>query len=50
MGLFVAGAVAAARLASPNRSAPAITFMMIGPTIANVVGLTLGAFISKAAG
>ena len=47
---FGTGAVVAARLAAPGRSAQAIALMISGLTIANVVGVPLGTFIGQAAG
>lgn len=47
---FGTGAVVAARLAAPGRSAQAIALMIGGLTIANVVGVPLGTFIGQAAG
>lgn len=47
---FGTGAVMAARLAPPGRSAQAIALMISGLTIANVVGVPLGTFIGQAAG
>lgn len=47
---FGTGAVMAARLAPPDRSARAIALMISGLTIANVVGVPLGTFIGQAAG
>ena len=47
---FGTGAVTAARLAPPDRSARAIALMISGLTIANVVGVPLGTFIGQAAG
>ncbi|MCP3733321.1 MFS transporter [Sphingomonas sp. RP10(2022)] len=47
---FGTGAVVAARLAAPGRSAQAIALMISGLTIANVIGVPLGTFIGQAAG
>lgn len=47
---FGTGAVMAARLAPPGRSARAIALMISGLTIANVIGVPLGTFVGQAAG
>ncbi|MCQ8240805.1 MFS transporter [Rhizosaccharibacter radicis] len=47
---FGTGAVVAARLAVPGRSAQAIALMISGITIANVVGVPLGTFVGQAVG
>ncbi len=47
---FGTGAVVAARLAAPGRSAQAIALMISGLTIANIVGVPLGTFIGQSAG
>lgn len=47
---FGTGAVVAARLAAPGRSAQAIALMISGLTISNVIGVPLGTFIGQALG
>jgi MFS transporter, DHA1 family, inner membrane transport protein len=47
---FGVGAVAARRLVPPDRSARAISLMITGLTLANVVGVPLGTFVAQQAG
>jgi DHA1 family inner membrane transport protein len=44
---FGVGAVAARRLVAPDRAAQAISLMMVGLTLANVVGVPLGTFVAQ---
>ena len=46
---FGVGAVAARRLVPPDRSARAISLMITGLTLANVVGVPLGTFVAQQA-
>ncbi|SFF80210.1 MFS transporter [Blastococcus tunisiensis] len=46
---FGVGAVAARRLVPPNRSARAISLMVTGLTLANVIGVPLGTFVAQQA-
>ncbi|QRP47941.1 MFS transporter [Amycolatopsis sp. FDAARGOS 1241] len=47
---FGIGAVAAAELVPPHKKASAISIMFAGLTIANVVGVPLGAYLAQTAG
>jgi DHA1 family inner membrane transport protein len=44
---FGVGAVAARRLVSPDRATSAISLMLVGLTLANVVGVPLGTFVAQ---
>nr|WP_239522348.1 MFS transporter [Geodermatophilus sabuli] len=44
---FGVGAVAARRLVAPDRSTQAISLMMVGLTLANVIGVPLGTFVAQ---
>ncbi|SDC58883.1 MFS transporter, DHA1 family, arabinose polymer transporter [Geodermatophilus telluris] len=44
---FGVGAVAARRLVAPERATRAISLMMVGLTLANVVGVPLGTFVAQ---
>ncbi|WP_256760970.1 MFS transporter [Cohnella sp. WQ 127256] len=44
---FGVGSVLAANLVSPNRRAAAVSMMMAGLTVANIVGVPLGTFIGQ---
>jgi MFS transporter, DHA1 family, inner membrane transport protein len=44
---FGVGAVAARRLVAPERTTSAISLMMVGLTLANVVGVPLGTFVAQ---
>jgi DHA1 family inner membrane transport protein len=44
---FGVGAVAARRLVPPERATQAISLMMVGLTLANVVGVPLGTFVAQ---
>ncbi|MGY1706179.1 MFS transporter [Geodermatophilus sp. SYSU D00697] len=44
---FGVGAVAARRLVSPDRATQAISLMMVGLTLANVIGVPLGTFVAQ---
>jgi len=47
---FGVGAVAARRLVPPERSTQAISLMMVGLTLANVIGVPLGTYVAQQAG
>jgi DHA1 family inner membrane transport protein len=44
---FGVGAVAARRLVAPERATQAISLMMVGLTLANVIGVPLGTFVAQ---
>jgi MFS transporter, DHA1 family, inner membrane transport protein len=44
---FGVGAVAARRLVAPDRATQAISLMMVGLTLANVIGVPLGTFVAQ---
>jgi DHA1 family inner membrane transport protein len=44
---FGVGAVAARRLVAPERATRAISLMMVGLTLANVIGVPLGTFVAQ---
>ncbi|MGY1623159.1 MFS transporter [Geodermatophilus sp. SYSU D00965] len=44
---FGVGAVAARRLVAPDRAAQAISLMMVGLTLANVIGVPVGTFVAQ---
>jgi DHA1 family inner membrane transport protein len=44
---FGVGAVAARRLVAPERATSAISLMMTGLTLADVVGVPLGTFVAR---
>ncbi|MBB3082800.1 MFS transporter [Geodermatophilus sabuli] len=44
---FGVGAVAARRLVSPDRATQAISLMMVGLTLANVIGVPVGTFVAQ---
>ncbi|MGK5172987.1 MFS transporter [Geodermatophilus sp. CPCC 205761] len=46
---FGVGAVAARRLVAPERATRAISLMMVGLTLANVIGVPLGTFVAQQA-